>query len=387
MHVYLHIPFCLKKCAYCDFASTGLDAFAGRPPIDEYFRALTAEIESRVPLLDDVSVSTIYFGGGTPGAGGIENIIESLALLKNIFTIEPGCEITVETNPKTFGASDYARLVSAGFNRISIGVQSLNGEVLKLLGRVHDSREAETAVKEARGAGFGNISVDFMIGVPREKGRSAVRTDFAGLGRLGADHVSVYQFSVCEGTPIDSLVRRGELIALADEEMAAEYTGACSELEKAGFAQYEISNFARSAEFISRHNYSYWLKHDYAGFGAGAVSTIKNTRRSNCREISDYIKGMKAGRYFENETLGPGEQRLEKIMLALRTAEGLAADELSEGGFEVLAKSPLIKRLADEGYAILRGGRMSLSVKGFLVMNKIALTVADILPASEEQQY
>ncbi|HBC75759.1 MAG: hypothetical protein A2008_12845 [Candidatus Wallbacteria bacterium GWC2_49_35] len=384
MHVYVHIPFCLKKCAYCDFASTGLDAFSGRPPLDEYFRALTAEIESRAPLMDDTSVSTIYFGGGTPGAGGIENLLKTLDLLKNIFTLEPGCEITVETNPKTFGASDYKRLVFGGFNRISIGVQSLNDEVLKRLGRVHDSLEAETASKEARGAGFGNVSVDFMIGVPYEKGRSAVKTDFSGLGRLGAGHVSVYQFSVCEGTPIASRVRRGELIALTDEEMAAEYTLACSSLEKAGFAQYEISNFASSAEFISRHNYSYWLKHDYAGFGAGAVSTIKNARQSNCREISDYINGIKTGRYFETEILGPGEQRLEKIMLALRTAEGLAAEELAEGGCEILLKSPIIKRLADDGYAFLRGGRLSLSVKGFLVMNKIALTVAEILPAAEQ---
>lgn len=387
MHVYVHIPFCLKKCAYCDFASVGLDAFGGRPPIDEYFLALADEIESRASVMADIELSTIYFGGGTPGVGGVENLLKTLDLLNKKFKISPGCEITIETNPKLFSAADYKRLVTAGFNRISIGVQSLNDEVLKMLGRVHDACEAETAVAEARAAGFRNVSVDFMIGVPYENGGSAVKSDFSEIGRLGAGHVSVYQFSVCEGTPIASRVRLGELIALTDEEMAAEYTLACAALAEAGFAQYEISNFARSAEFISRHNYSYWLKHDYAGFGAGAVSTIKNTRQSNCREISDYINGMKAGRYFETETLGPGEQRLEKIMLALRTADGLAADELSEGGFEILSKNPLIKRLADDGFAFLRGGRLSLSVKGFLVMNKIALMVAEILPAAKAQYY
>ncbi len=386
MHVYVHVPFCIKKCAYCDFASTGLDAFAGLPPVDEYFGALAAEIESRAAAVGDGAVSTVYFGGGTPGAGGIENLLKTFALLKNFFVVPPGCEITIETNPKIFSAADYKRLAAAGFNRISIGVQSLDDEVLKLLGRVHDARGAVTAVKEARAAGFGNVSVDFMIGVPYEKGGRPVKSDFSEIVRLGADHVSVYQFSVCEGTPIASRVGRGELIALTDEEMAAEYTLACAALAEAGFEQYEISNFARSAEIISRHNYSYWLKHDYAGFGAGAVSTIKNARQSNCREVSDYINGVKAGRYFETETLGPGEQRLEKIMLALRTSEGLAASELCDGGFEILSKSPLIKSLADEGYAVLRGGRLSLSVKGFLVMNKIALTVADILPAASAEQ-
>lgn len=380
MHIYVHVPFCLKKCPYCDFASRGLDEFAGGAPFKEYFRALAREIETRAPVLGGAPARTIYFGGGTPGAGGVENLISVLVLLKEKFPPAPECEVTVETNPKALSAVDYRRLAESGFNRVSIGVQSLDGETLKLLGRVHNAEEALEAAREARQAGFGNVSIDLMIGVPRERGRKAPREDLSGIGAFGADHVSVYQFSVCEGTPIAGLVARGELIPLDDAEMADGYLAACSALEAAGFRQYEISNFARNEAFISRHNYSYWRREDYAGFGAGAVSTAGNVRRTNFIEVFDYIAGCDSGDYFDTETLGPAEKRLEKIMLALRTVDGLRDSEFEK--FSALRQAPGIRRLVGEGHALLERGRFSLTPSGFMLMNGIALMVADIFEAA-----
>lgn len=240
MHIYLHIPFCLKKCHYCDFASRGIDEFGGRAPIDEYFEALGAEIISRTKDSGLKIARTVYFGGGTPGVGGVDNLIKILDLLRKVYRFAPDCEISFETNPKIFSDKDYGRMLEAGFNRISIGVQSLDDDDLKLLGRAHDARGAQAALAMARGAGFKNISADFMIGVPYRKGGFAHKTVFSDelLARL--EHISVYQFCVCDNTVIASKIDKGEIIIPGDEWMAEEYIAVCSRLAGAGFAQYEI---------------------------------------------------------------------------------------------------------------------------------------------------
>ncbi len=379
MHIYVHIPFCLKKCYYCDFASQGLDEFAGGAPIDEYFAALGAEIKSRSEDFEAKIARTVYFGGGTPGVGGIDNIVKILDLLKKVYRFAPDCEISFETNPKIFSDKDYRRMLEAGFNRISIGVQSLNDGVLKLLGRAHDARGAEAALIMAREAGFKNISADFMIGMPYQKGGFAHKTVFSDMRLPLLEHISVYQFCVCDNTVIASKLDKGEIIQPGDEWMAEEYISVCNQLASMGFTQYEISNFASGPDYISKHNYSYWLKEDYLGFGAGAVSTVKDIRRSNYRDIRAYTLGVKAGAYFDTEILEPREQFLEKVMLALRTTRGLTKDMLPGGSFEILQKNPGLKKLAKQEFIDLSPAGLTLGPKGFMVMNNIVLTVMDSL--------
>jgi oxygen-independent coproporphyrinogen-3 oxidase len=390
MHIYVHIPFCLKKCNYCDFASQGLDEFAGAAPIDEYFAALGTEIKSRMKDSERKIARTVYFGGGTPGVGGIDNLIKTLDLLMKLYRFAPDCEISFETNPKIFSVKDYRRMFEAGFNRISIGAQSFDDGVLKLLGRAHDAQEAKAALIMAREAGFNNISADFMIGVPYKKGGSAHKTVFFDMRLPELEHISVYQFSVCDNTVIASKINKGEIIQPGDEWMAEEYISVCGQLAGMGFTQYEISNFSAGPEFISKHNYSYWQKEDYAGFGAGAVSTASDIRRTNYRDITAYIDGVKGGAYFDIERLGPREQFLEKVMLALRTSRGLTKDLLPPGSFEIIQKDRRLNKLSEREFIDLSPAGLALGPKGFMVMNNIVLTVMDSLDSArikcEEKQ-
>ncbi|HOD40211.1 MAG: Oxygen-independent coproporphyrinogen-III oxidase 1 [Spirochaetes bacterium ADurb.BinA120] len=379
MHLYIHIPFCLKKCSYCDFASYGIDYFNGVPPLSDYFEALRMEIDLRTASFEaKPAAETIYFGGGTPGVGGIENIVKTLDLLKDKFITDESCEITVETNPRIFDAAGYGKLREAGFNRISIGMQSGDDKVLALLGRVHDASEALRALALAREAGFKNISADFMTAIPYKKGENYQKSDFAAIGELQLDHVSIYQFSVCENTPVHSMVKSGELIELSDEEAAEEYLSVCSQLLKAGFIHYEVSNFARNRNFISRHNRSYWRKEDYMGFGAGAVSTLGAIRQQNSGGVFEYIGGVGTQNYYLLETLSGPDLLLETIMLALRTDEGLRKNAITPEIFDKIHGDPKIISLAENGLLILKKENIALTDAGFLVMNKIALIVEEI---------
>ncbi len=382
MHIYVHIPFCLKKCGYCDFASSGVDEFEDGPPLKEYFEALKKEIISRANFFDKKIADTIYFGGGTPATGGVDNIIDALGFITDIFPSEPACEITIENNPEALTAGEYRRLLEAGFNRISIGIQSLDDGVLKILGRLHDSHRAVCAIENSINAGFKNISADFMIGTVYPAAEEPIASNFDDQFLKYLQHISVYQFSVADGTAIKSMVDNGALIELDDERMAREYHRTCFQLKKAGFDRYEISNFARGPEYISKHNYSYWAKKDYAGFGAGAVSTFKNTRRCNNRKIYEYIKHAGTGKEHEIEKLSPGEQFIEKIMLALRTSHGLTPDITGEKMFKKLDEDPIIKKLTAEGYVqYIKNKKFSLNTEGFMVMNDITLKVIDALTA------
>lgn len=383
MHIYIHIPFCLKKCGYCDFASRGLDEFAGPAPIDEYFSALGYEIKSRARDFEKKAARTVYFGGGTPGIGGIDNLVKIFDLLNELHGLAPDCEISFENNPGIFSLKDYRRMFEAGFNRVSIGVQSLDDRVLKLLGRAHDARGAKAAIYMAREAGFNNISADFMIGVPYEKGGPVHNPVFLDMRfselEHAVDHISVYQFSVCDNTVIASRINKGEIVQPGDEWMAERYISVCERLNGMGFIQYEISNFSAGPEFISKHNYSYWLKEDYAGFGAGAVSTAGDIRRTNYGDIAAYIGGVKSGAYFDIETLGPREQLLEKVMLALRTSRGLTKDSLPPQSFEIIQKDRRLNEAARRGIIDLTPAGLTLGPRGFVVMNNIVLTVMDSL--------
>lgn len=379
MHLYVHIPFCLKKCSYCDFASYGIDYFDGGPPFSDYFEALWHEINSRAgAFAAKPAAETIYFGGGTPGVGGIDNIVKTLDLLKDKFTAAADCEITVETNPKIFDAAGYRRLREAGFNRISIGIQSGDDATLSLLGRVHNAAEARKALELAREAGFNNISADFMTAVPYKKGGEYKKADFSAINSLKIDHVSIYQFSVCENTPVSSMVKSGELTELGEEEAAEEYLSVCGQLLKAGFIHYEISNFARNRNFISRHNYSYWRKEDYMGFGAGAVSTLGHIRQANCDGVFEYIGGAGTQNYYRLETLSGPDLLLETIMLALRTDEGLRKNAIAPEIFDKIHGAPQIISLAETGLITLKKENIALTDTGFLVMNKIALLIEEI---------
>jgi oxygen-independent coproporphyrinogen-3 oxidase len=319
MGCYVHIPFCVKKCAYCDFNS-----YSGykEHTIQRYVCALTAEIRQSDRL--DTPVDTIFFGGGTPTAIPAEDEAALLHVVRESLPITADAEITTEANPGTADIRGLDILRRAGFNRISFGVQSFDAGLLKTLDRIHSADEARAAISAARSAGFENISVDLMFGLPRQTMAQWSDTLSQAL-ELGTDHISLYSLIVEEGTGFSTLARKGGLPLPEDDLVAEMYQLAIDTAASAGLAQYEISNFARPG-FECRHNIHYWRNDPYYGFGAGAVAYLNGIRRMNIKLPAEYAEAVEQGvdLTLESESLTSTQQMAETIMLGLRlTREGV----------------------------------------------------------------
>jgi oxygen-independent coproporphyrinogen III oxidase len=365
--IYIHIPFCVKKCLYCDFAS-----YAGKESlIAPYVEALRAEISLWHP---DGSISTVYFGGGTPNILSPDQLLAAVEDIRRCFHVEADAEVTVEVNPGIGDGRQTTVLPPRDlFNRLSLGVQSLHDDELRLLGRIHSAGEAVRAFRDAREAGFGNISIDLMYGIPGQTAKSWKQT-LDGVLSLGPEHVSLYSLTVEEGTPFWDMCRAGRLELPGSDAEADMYEEAIRTLVGAGFVHYEISNFARPG-FESRHNITYWKNEPYFGFGAGATSYLDGTRAANVREIEEYIRRIQSG-----ESLVEFEERLaardsmgETIFLGLRMLSGVdKAAFMSRYGISLDDAFPSqIEALMNRGLIQETDGAIRLTHIGLLFANDV----------------
>ena len=375
--IYIHIPFCRSKCDYCDFYS-----LAGRDAdMDAYQKALLAHIRETAPLARHTEVDTVYFGGGTPSYYGGKRLKELLTLIKKQFRVCKNAEITVEGNPDSVDVRLLTTLRKAGFNRLSLGVQSACDEQLRRVHRPHDFRQTKDAVAAARKAKLTNLSLDLIYGLPGQ--------DMAGwqdtveqVLALEPEHLSCYGLKVEEGTPLHRRVEAGE--PLPDDDVQADmYLWTVERLERAGYHQYEISNFARDG-FCSRHNLRYWLTRPYIGFGPGAHSDFGSRRYSFVRDLDQYVDGvLQVDDVIDSSDLIPDRERSgEYLMLRLRTTHGIEEWEYRRGYFMNFA--PIEEKLLTyerHGWAVQENGRWHFTPKGFLLSNRL---IGELLEVQEE---
>lgn len=367
--LYIHIPFCRTKCLYCDFCS-----FVSRDEQqrEAYVGALLREIEARGTK--DYSVDTVYFGGGTPSLLSAEQIGRILGEIKESFNVSPDAEITLECNPMTVSDGDkyFKELRALGVNRLSLGVQSAIDGELKLIGRRHSFEEAKATFFEARGAGFENISVDLMLGIPSQT-LDSLRASANQVIKLAAEHISIYSLQLEEGTP---LYRMRERYSLADDDTAADmYELVVKMMKDAGYRHYEISNFARGGR-ESKHNCKYWRLDEYLGLGLAAHSDFGGKRLENTRDMERYLGGewLEAASDISNS-----EREFEFLMLGFRTADGISKSEfLARFGVDFDEKyGKKVEKFKKMGYSCEKGDALALTESGFEVSNAILTEILD----------
>lgn len=367
--LYIHIPFCIKKCAYCDFLSWSGD----KDQKEEYVRDLEQEIRSYKTFAADYQVSTVYFGGGTPSileTGQIERI---MGALRQTFRIEKKAEITLEMNPGTARKEKLKVYRQLGINRLSIGIQSVKNENLKLLGRIHTYEDFLESYHMAREAGFDNISGDLISSLPGQT-LEEWKEELEILIRTPLEHLSVYQLIIEEGTEFYERYGEHEEL-LPDEETSREiYLWTGEYLENQGFRQYEISNYARAGK-ESRHNLRYWERKDYLGLGLGAASMIRNMRMSNTRDWEKYRTGCRDPRKIREEVefLEEPRQIEEFMFLGLRKTRGVSRKEFRRtfGKDLDLIYEKTLKKCLENGMLQESGDRIFLSEEGILLSNQI----------------
>lgn len=315
--IYVHIPFCARRCIYCGFFSTVREDEAAR-----YVNALCTELRLRKEYLKDLPVTTIYFGGGTPSRLSPEQIGQVIDCIRTEYGLENLGELTVECNPDDITSAFASALQKLGVNRISMGVQTFNDNLLRFLGRRHSAQQAVDAVHTCRKAGIDNISIDLMYGLPGQTDEIHLQ-DLETATGLDVNHISSYCLSFEEGSPLEKMRSDGRVTPADDETCAQMYDHMCAHLRGAGFEHYEISNFSKPG-CHSRHNSSYWDGTPYLGIGAGAHSYNGTSRQWNPNDLDAYMAGIEQGTpAFEIEKLSATDQYNERIMLSLRTAQGL----------------------------------------------------------------
>lgn len=360
--LYFHIPFCVKKCDYC--------AFFSLPSCDdktkqEYFEALMRQIA----FFDtNKTIDTVYFGGGTPTVLGVDRLCKLIAEIRRLYKISDDFEMTIEVNPKTVDHGGLKMLYDAGFNRLSVGVQSANDRILASIGRIHSFSDAKQCIEDARSVGFGNISADIMFALP-DQSIDDLRESVELIMSTNVDHISCYSLQVEAGTP---LYNKRKTLNLPDESLEeAQYDALCEIMRECGFVHYEISSFAKNG-YESRHNLNYWARNEYFGFGAGAHSFFDNRRFFAECDISyfigqSYISAFAPTNYDESDLIDEAEAFEEYVMLGLRTRYGVLLPEHLHGK---------AKQIADYGYGVFNNGRLTLNSKGFRVSNSI---ISDLL--------
>ena len=378
--LYIHVPFCRSKCQYCDFYSL---ACKDDKLMDGYLDAVCAHIKEAGALAPGYKVDTVYFGGGTPSFLGADGLATILTTIRRNFDVDNNAEITFECNPDSVSDKLLHRLRAEGFNRVSLGIQTDDDDTLKKLGRPHTYAQAVTAYQRIRKAGFRNISVDLMYGLPGQTLRSWQET-LDNVLKLLPEHISCYGLKVEEGTPLWSYK---DAANLPDDDLQADmYLAAVELLRSRGYRQYEISNFSRKGLY-SRHNMKYWTGGEYLGFGPSASSDFAGKRFTLCRDIQTYIQGIRdGGEVMEDVQEIPLRERAgEYLMLRLRTQHGIAADEYER--LFLLPFEPLSKILAEQralGYVGVNDqGRWYLTPKGYLISNSI---ISDLLMAQDASE-
>ena len=363
--LYLHIPFCKSKCSYCDFFSGA----AKEADYDEY----TEKLKQAVAVWGDAApekVKSVYFGGGTPSVLGTERLCDILDTVKASFDITENAEITLEANPESGRLLDFAKLKSAGFDRLSVGLQSANNKELKTLGRIHTLDDAACTVKLAQESGIDNISLDLMMGIPFQT-KESLKNSIDFCAECGVKHISSYILKLEKGTKLYSIK---EQLALPDEDEQAElYLFAVEYLAKLGYEQYEISNFAFKG-YESRHNTLYWQCGEYIGLGPSAHSFYHGRRFHFERNLQSF---------YDNITVGDGEGGSEEeyIMLSLRLKTGLVYDDYLKRFNKPLSPAVLskIQSFARMGFMDADDKHACFTPKGFLVSNTLIVQLLDLI--------
>lgn len=319
LELYIHIPFCVKKCSYCDF----LSAPATEQVREAYMAALFAEIRGRAGDYDDRIVTSVFIGGGTPSLLSGENVVQLMDEIRKGFCVAEDAEITMEVNPGTATMEKLRIFRKTGINRLSIGMQSAREDELRLLGRIHDFDCFTKVYREAVAAGFENINVDVMSGLPGQTLES-YRDTLEKVMHLAPvpQHISAYSLIVEEGTPFAVMAEHGELPLPDEDTERAMYEETIEILGKYGFHRYEISNYAQK-DYECRHNEGYWIRRDYLGFGIGAASLVDNVRFQNKRELAAYVE-QPLGCREAQQRLSVREQMEETMFLGLRLTKGVS---------------------------------------------------------------
>ena len=374
LSIYVHIPFCSSKCAYCSFVSM----VASEEDKKRYFEDLVAEIKIQAAKYRSTySVSSIYIGGGTPSSLDYYYIRDLLSSIYKNFAVKNSAEITIEINPNSVDKNKIREYILSGVNRFSIGLQSISPKVLKDMGRTHTAEDYQKAVSAIHDFGIKNISTDIIIGYPGQKLQD-VKDTIALLLKLEIPHISAYMLSVETGTKLKKLVDNGS-VGIPDEEVVISmYNYVYNTLAENGYNRYEFSNFAKPT-FESFHNKVYWKRKDYLGVGLAAHSYIDGTRFANTENISKYastIENKKEVPTIVSKTLTKEEMQEEAVMLSLRTAEGLDLNAYKNEFDEnfLAKKKDKISKLIKEGFLILtKDNKLICTNKGFLVLNAIVL--------------
>ena len=369
MELYLHFPFCKKKCAYCDFTSY---ANCGEALVFSYLTALKREIRFAGERFPEARIDTVYLGGGTPSLMSAKDIAGVFGTLSASFPHYAPEEVSVEVNPESASDDVLSAFRDAGVNRVSMGVQSLSDDNLRSVGRVHDAATARAAAARIAKK-FDNFSLDIIVGLPYDTPQ-LVRDEVREVGGL-APHVSVYELTLEEGTPLAAAAEEGRVWLPDDDEIADYMETATDVLAECGLERYEVSNFARRG-FECRHNLGYWTREEYLGLGAGAHSLVKTAREdaplareirfASPKDLNAYIGGVNCVESFDDvprvemSVLSPADVRTELVMLGLRTREGVD---------ENLLKDRNLSRV--ESFLEREGGRVRLTRRGVAVMNSV----------------
>lgn len=366
--LYVHFPFCSVRCTYCDFATV-----AGRDDrIESYLDALCAEIETHQPDAAGAA-DTVFFGGGTPSRMTGRQVERVLGALRRRFALAADAEITLEGNPESLTPPALEAFRRAGVTRISVGVQSLDDRVLSRVGRAHDASAARRAVVDARAAGYPDVSLDLIAGLPGER-LDRWTASLREAASWGPDHVSVYLLESDKDTPLGRSVRGGRTRIAGDDALAAAYEATVGVLESEGLRLYEISNFARGGR-RSRHNLKYWTDAPYAGFGLGAHGYVGGQRRDNRRDLDGYLSDLAAGQspVASRDPYDRGRRLEEALFLGLRLAEGVDVDVLgARYDADVRARyAAAWERAGAAGLIAWDGARVALTEGGRVRSNEL----------------
>ena len=373
--IYVHVPFCKQKCKYCDFISfQNCENY-----FDDYFECLKKEITEKANEINSenkkILIDTIYFGGGTPSIVCEKYIEEVLNKIYEYYNVSENAEITVEVNPGTVDKLKLERYFEIGINRLSIGLQSTDDKLLKMLGRIHTYKEFENTYDLARKIGFKNINVDLMIGLPNQS-LGNVHDSLEKIVQKNPEHISVYSLIIEENTKMFDLIEKGEL-ELPDEDVERKmYWSVKKVLEENGYIHYEISNFSKSG-FESKHNANCWNQHEYLGFGIAAHSYFNNIRYSNIDNLRQYIENWKNEQSVYNivfhEHQNKDDMMKEFMMLGLRKIDGVKISEFKEKFVDnpIFVFRNQLNKLVKDGLIEVLDNNIRLSDKGLDLANEV----------------
>lgn len=368
--IYLHIPFCAAICSYCNFTRGLLDEAVKR----QYVEALVAEIRQAPEA--GAAVDTIFFGGGTPSVLEASDVERILAACRETFDLQPGAEVTLEANPEGVSPARLAGYREAGVNRLSFGVQSFHDDELARLGRLHTADRARAAVAEARTTGFDNISLDLMLWLPEQR-LDAWLESVDALIDAGPEHASLYLLEIYPNAPLRDAMARGGWSVAPDEDAAEMYLQGLARLDRAGYAQYEISNVTRPGR-QSRHNLKYWRGESWLGLGCAAHTTWKGVRWRNPTATGEYVARVLAGQpaRLDVRVLSAQERLEEALFMGLRLNEGIDLTTIREAhGVDVVARyGEALAPFVEAGLVVADGSaRLALTRPGMLVANEIMM--------------